>query len=122
MNPATPTRLRRFLDPEVVSRLENMELIARMVVEGFIAGLHRSPFHGFSVEFSEYRPYNPGEPVSRVDYAAALAHHAGLGHISLPTTTIAESGMTRPANVVLDSSLAASIGIECRSLREALSA
>ena len=62
------------------------------------------------------------EPVSRVDYATALAHHAGLGHISLPTTTIAESGMTRPANVVLDSSLAASIGIECRSLREALSA
>ncbi len=62
------------------------------------------------------------EPVSRVDYAAALAHHAGLGHIPLPTTTITESGMTRPANVVLDSSLGASIDIECRSLREALSA
>ncbi len=68
MTPAAPTRLRRFLDPEVVSRLENMELIARLVVEGFIAGLHRSPFHGFSVEFSEYRPYNPGEPVGRVDW------------------------------------------------------
>ena len=68
MNPASPTRLRRFLDPEAVSRLENMELIARLVVEGFIAGLHRSPFHGFSVEFSEYRPYNPGEPVGRVDW------------------------------------------------------
>jgi len=62
------------------------------------------------------------EPVSRVDYAAALARYAGLGHISLPTTTLAESGMVRPANVVLDSSLATSLGIECRSLREALSA
>jgi len=64
----TATRLRRFLDPEVVSHLGSMELIARLVVEGFIAGLHRSPFHGFSVEFSEYRPYNPGEPVGRVDW------------------------------------------------------
>ncbi len=62
------TRLRRFLDPELVSQLDSMELIARLVVEGFIAGLHRSPFHGFSVEFSEYRPYNPGEPVNRVDW------------------------------------------------------
>ncbi|MCP4547537.1 MAG: DUF58 domain-containing protein [bacterium] len=47
-----------------------MELMARLVVEGFIAGLHRSPFHGFSVEFSEYRPYIPGEPASRVDWKA----------------------------------------------------
>ncbi|MBN2170120.1 MAG: DUF58 domain-containing protein [Candidatus Krumholzibacteriota bacterium] len=45
-----------------------MELIARLVVEGFIAGLHRSPFHGFSVEFSEYRPYNPGESAGNVDW------------------------------------------------------
>ena len=68
MPPIAATRLRRFLDPEVVSRLDSMELIARLVVEGFIAGLHRSPFHGFSVEFSEYRPYNVGEPVGRVDW------------------------------------------------------
>lgn len=68
MPPRAATRLRRFLDPEVVSHLDSMELIARLVVEGFIAGLHRSPFHGFSVEFSEYRSYNPGEPVGRVDW------------------------------------------------------
>lgn len=68
MPPRAATRLRRFLDPEVVSRLDSMELIARLVVEGFIAGLHRSPFHGFSVEFSEYRPYNPGEPAGHVDW------------------------------------------------------
>jgi uncharacterized protein (DUF58 family) len=70
MSAQTSTRLRRFLDPEVVSRLDNMELIARLVVEGFIAGLHRSPFHGFSVEFSEYRPYIPGEAAGRIDWKA----------------------------------------------------
>src|SRR5690606_24893834 len=51
---------RRFLDPVVVSRLKNMELRARLIVEGFITGLHRSPYHGFSVEFAEHRPYNTG--------------------------------------------------------------
>jgi hypothetical protein len=45
----------RFLDPEVIARLGTMELKARTVVEGFLAGLHRSPFKGFSVEFAEYR-------------------------------------------------------------------
>jgi hypothetical protein len=49
----------RWLDPEVVSRLRNMELRARLVVEGFIQGMHRSPYHGFSVEFAEYRQYMP---------------------------------------------------------------
>lgn len=75
------TRLRRFLDPELVSHLDSMELIARLVVEGFIAGLHRSPFHGFSVEFSEYRPYNPGDPVGTVDwkvYAKTDRHYVKL--------------------------------------------
>jgi dTDP-4-dehydrorhamnose reductase len=60
------------------------------------------------------------ERVSRVDYAAALAQHAGLGSILLPTSTIADSGMTRAANVVLDTSLAAQHGIECRTLGDAL--
>ncbi len=47
---------RRYLRPEVVSKLSNMELRARLVVEGFITGLHKSPYHGFSVEFAEHRP------------------------------------------------------------------
>lgn len=75
------TRLGRFLDPEALSRLDSMELIARLVVEGFIAGLHRSPFHGFSVEFSEYRPYNPGDSVGRIDwkvYAKTDRHYIKL--------------------------------------------
>ena len=58
----------RYLDPIMVSRLKNMELRARLVVEGFITGLHKSPYHGFSVEFAEHRPYNPGDELRRVDW------------------------------------------------------
>ncbi len=59
---------RRFLDPGVISRLSTMELKARLVVEGFIAGLHRGPYRGFSVEFAEHRAYMPGDPMKHVDW------------------------------------------------------
>jgi len=62
------TRLSEFLRPEVVSRLANMDLRARLIVEGLIAGMHRSPYHGFSVEFAEYRQYNAGESTKNVDW------------------------------------------------------
>ena len=58
----------QMLDPRVVSRLGNLELIARKVVEGFITGLHRSPYHGFSVEFTDHRPYMPGDELKNVDW------------------------------------------------------
>lgn len=58
----------KYLDPRVVSKLKNIEVKARLIVEGFITGLHRSPYHGFSVEFAEHRPYNPGEPLRNVDW------------------------------------------------------
>lgn len=48
--------------------IENLELIARQVVEGFIIGLHKSPFHGFSVEFAEHRLYNAGDPLRHIDW------------------------------------------------------
>lgn len=48
--------------------IDNLELIARQVVEGFIIGLHKSPFHGFSVEFAEHRLYNPGDPMRYIDW------------------------------------------------------
>jgi len=51
-----------------VRNLGNLELLARQVVEGFIIGLHKSPFHGFSVEFAEHRLYNPGEPTKDIDW------------------------------------------------------
>lgn len=57
-----------YLSPEVVSRLGGLELIARLVVEGFITGLHRSPYHGFSVEFAEHRPYMIGDEVRFIDW------------------------------------------------------
>jgi uncharacterized protein (DUF58 family) len=47
---------------------DNLELIARQAVEGFIIGLHKSPFHGFSVEFAEHRQYNPGDPLRHIDW------------------------------------------------------
>lgn len=58
----------QLLDNEQVRNLGNFELLARQVVEGFIIGLHKSPFHGFSVEFAEHRIYNPGEPLKNVDW------------------------------------------------------
>ncbi len=59
---------RPFLDPAVVARLGTLELKARTIVEGFLSGLHRSPFKGFSVEFAEYRQYIPGDDLSTMDW------------------------------------------------------
>ena len=68
----------RFLDPAVIARLGSMELKARTVVEGFLSGLHRSPYKGFSVEFAEYREYLPGDDLSTLDwkvYARSDRHY-----------------------------------------------
>jgi uncharacterized protein (DUF58 family) len=65
---AASTRDLRFLDPAVIARLGSMELKARTVVEGFLSGLHRSPYKGFSVEFAEYRQYLPGDDLSTLDW------------------------------------------------------
>ncbi len=59
---------RKYLHPATISRLANMNLRARLVVEGFITGLHRSPYHGFSVEFAEHRQYMPGDEIRHVDW------------------------------------------------------
>jgi uncharacterized protein (DUF58 family) len=65
---AAGPRDRQLLDPAVVARLGTLELRARSVVEGFISGLHRSPFKGFSVEFAEYRQYIHGDDLSTIDW------------------------------------------------------
>jgi len=57
-----------FFDNYDVRQVENIELLAKQVVEGFIIGLHKSPFHGFSVEFAEHRLYNPGESTKDIDW------------------------------------------------------
>jgi uncharacterized protein (DUF58 family) len=69
---------RRFLDPAVLARLGTLELKARTIVEGFLSGLHRSPFKGFSVEFAEYRQYMPGDDLTTIDwkvYARSDRHY-----------------------------------------------
>ncbi len=58
----------KYLSDSIVSTIENFNLKARMIVEGFIVGLHKSPYHGFSVEFSEHRQYNQGDPINKIDW------------------------------------------------------
>ncbi|MFW6161328.1 MAG: DUF58 domain-containing protein [Planctomycetota bacterium] len=58
----------RHLDFDVIARISNMQLLARTVVEGFLLGLHRSPYRGFSVEFAEYRQYSPGDEIKHIDW------------------------------------------------------
>ncbi len=58
----------RFVDPIVLSRIGNLELVARHVVDGFINGMHRSPYFGASVDFAEHRGYVPGDDIRRVDW------------------------------------------------------
>jgi len=59
---------RKYLDPQFLSRVSRLELKARLIVEGFISGLHKSPYHGFSVEFAEHREYVPGDDIRHIDW------------------------------------------------------
>ena len=59
---------RKFLNPAVVAKLKSLELKARTVVEGFMVGYHKSPYHGFSVEFSQHRPYMQGDSIKNLDW------------------------------------------------------
>ena len=56
------------IDLQKIRELSNLELLARQLVEGFITGLHKSPYHGFSVEFAEHRLYNTGESTKDIDW------------------------------------------------------
>jgi uncharacterized protein (DUF58 family) len=57
-----------FIDPKTLSRIDNLELIARNVVDGFINGLHRAPYLGMSLDFAEHRSYYPGDDIRRIDW------------------------------------------------------
>jgi uncharacterized protein (DUF58 family) len=57
-----------FLDPQVLVRLQGLQLRARLIVEGYVSGVHRSPFHGFSIEFAEHREYSPGDDLRYLDW------------------------------------------------------
>lgn len=62
------TDYRKLLDPKIVSKISSLDLRAKNIVEGFLIGLHKSPYHGFSVEFSEHRQYIPGDEIKDIDW------------------------------------------------------
>ncbi|OVE82175.1 hypothetical protein BVY04_01960 [bacterium M21] len=62
--------IEKFLDPSALSRIDNYDLLARTVVEGFVSGLHKGLFHGFGSEFVQYRNYNRGDDLKHVDWKA----------------------------------------------------
>ena len=66
--PPTVEANQKYLDPQTLAKLEGLELRARRIVEGYVAGLHRSPYQGFSIEFSEHREYAPGDDLRYVDW------------------------------------------------------
>src|ERR1700748_1641365 len=65
MQPRAPTR---FIDPALLAGISHLDLVAKTVVDGFVAGVHRSPDFGFSQEFAEYRSYTPGDDLRHVDW------------------------------------------------------
>ena len=120
----------RFLDPAVVARIASLELKARTVVEGFLSGLHRSPFQGFSVEFAEYRQYLPGDDLSTMDwkvYARTDRHYVKKyeeetnlrGHLLLDVSGSMEYGSGAMTKLEYGSCLAASLAYLMQRQRDA---
>ncbi len=69
MLPSDPPRdYRRYLDPATLAKISALDLRARLVVEGYISGMHRSPYHGFSIEFAEHRQYTQGDDIRHIDW------------------------------------------------------
>lgn len=95
--------INRFVDPAVLAQVSSLDLVARTVVDGFIAGLHRSPDFGFSQEFAEYRAYTPGDDLRHVDWNVyARTEKAYLKRFRGETNTT--------LNVLLDASASMSFG------------
>jgi uncharacterized protein (DUF58 family) len=68
MQPQTADDPRKYLDPLALAKVRGLELQARLVVEGYLAGMHKSPYHGFSVEFAQHREYVPGDDIKHIDW------------------------------------------------------
>src|SRR4029077_15448458 len=58
----------RYLEPLTLAKVRGLELQARLLVEGYLSGMHRSPYHGFSIEFAQHREYVPGDDIKHVDW------------------------------------------------------
>jgi uncharacterized protein (DUF58 family) len=88
---------RNILDPSIIAKLKTLEIKARTVVEGFMVGHHKSPYHGFSVEFSQHRPYMQGDPISNLDWKVfAKSERYFIKQYEEETNLL--------ANIILDSS------------------
>src|SRR5215831_1149020 len=68
MADATATEYRKYLDPRTLARINSLDLRARLIVEGLMTGMHRSPYQGASVEFAQHRPYVAGDDIRHVDW------------------------------------------------------
>src|SRR5437764_5356008 len=66
--PQTSTDYRKYLDPRTLARIASLDLRARLIVEGLMTGMHRSPYQGISVEFAQHRPYVAGDDIRHVDW------------------------------------------------------
>ncbi len=66
--PRADQSYRVLLEPSFLTKLQGIDMVARMIVEGFLTGLHKSPYHGFSVEFAEHRQYIDGDPIHHIDW------------------------------------------------------
>ena len=111
---------RKYLHPETVALLNSMSLRARLVVEGYIIGHHRSPYHGFSVEFAEHRSYGPGDEIKHIDwklfgktdrlYVKRYQEETNLrAHIILDTSRSMLYGSEKVSKLIYANSLAASL-------------
>src|SRR5438094_1725437 len=58
----------KYLDPLILAKVRSLELQARLIVEGYLSGMHKSPYHGFSVEFAQHREYVPGDDIKHIDW------------------------------------------------------
>lgn len=63
-----PEDYQKYLDPKIINKIGKLDLQARMIVEGYISGLHKSPYHGYSVEFAQHREYSPGDDIRHLDW------------------------------------------------------
>ena len=111
---------RKYLRPETVALLNSMSLRARLVVEGYIIGHHRSPYHGFSVEFAEHRSYGAGDEIKHIDwklfgktdrlYVKRYQEETNLrAHIILDTSKSMLYASEKVSKLIYANSLAASL-------------
>ncbi|HEY4328436.1 MAG TPA: DUF58 domain-containing protein, partial [Phycisphaerae bacterium] len=66
--PAEKIDYRKYLDPRTLAKIQALDIRARLIVEGFITGMHRSPYKGFSVEFAQHRQYAQGDDIRHIDW------------------------------------------------------